>query len=342
MSLAGEIHEAAAALGIASTGGGASGLVDGRPVSFKIDWTKREGTLVVHGHLAPRLDLGLEMHRLELTLLGANEVVTGSDDLDTEFSIRGDEPSRSAELFTAALRDHLAALHRAPYDFGVDDGGCAITDRQGVGSDAAWIVRAARAASRTVSLLDEARAGVRPAAVLAGHAGVLRAVAAARGLAFASTPLSIAGRIEGCPVAIGSARTWGGRHHLDARAGFETELGVRLTVRRDKLLDDLRTMFGGQDINVGEKEFDRRFLVRADPAQEGRVRMLLDREVCMALLALDERAGAVTIDDRGVVIDPIAAKVAPETLVWALDALHEVRLRIEHNHLHGSEGGPYR
>src|SRR5262249_10087486 len=122
----------------------------------------------------------------------------------------------------------------------------------------------------------------------------------------------------------------------------EAELGTGLTVRRAWLLDGLHTLLGGQDITVGDEGFDRRFLVRADPAHAGRGPLLLERDVCATLLAVDERAGPVTIDDRGVSVDPIAAKVAPETLVWAIDTLDEARARINHNLLHGGEGGAYR
>lgn len=337
-----QIQAAAATLGLAARDDKVEGVVDGRPIYVKLERTQRQAQIFVHSRLDPPLDLGLEMHRRQVILVDMNKVTTGSDDLDSEFSVGGDEPLRSADLFTAALREHLVALHRASYDVRLHDGGCTLSEPYTVGIDEAWIVGAARAAAQTVAILDGARAGLRPAAPLDAHAEALRALAAARGLAFTSTPLSAAGRFDGRPIGIGSARTGRGRHQLAVRASFETELGLGLAVRRERLLDGLRTMLGGQDITVGDEAFDRRFLVRVDPAQAVRVRALLDRDVRAALLELDERAGPVAVDDHSVAMEPIPASIAPETMMWAIDALDEARARIEHNLLHGGEGGPYR
>jgi hypothetical protein len=337
-----QVQAAATSLGLAARDNAAEGIVDGRRVSLKLDWTGRQAQFFVQSRLDPPLDLGLEMHRRQVTLASVNTVTTGSDDLDTEFSIGGDEPSRTEDLFNAALRDHLVALHRASYDLRLHDDGCMLFDPYALGLDEAWIVRTAHAAVETVAILDSARADLRPAAPLAFHAEALHRLAAARGLTFATTPLSAAGRIDGRPIEIGSTRAGRTRHHLAARASFETELGLGLAVRRERLLDGLRTMLGGQDITVGDEAFDRRYLLRAHPAQARRVLALLDRDVRAGLLALDERAGPVAIDDRGVTVEPIPASVAPETMVWAIDALDEARARIEHNLLHGNEGGPYR
>ncbi|WP_437726205.1 hypothetical protein [Sorangium sp. So ce861] len=344
MRLWDQVEAAAATLGIAAGGYKAGGLVDGRRVSLMLSRTDQQALIQVHGWLEPPLDLGLDMRRREVVLGFANKVATGSDDLDSEFSITGDEASRSGALFTVALREHLIALDRASYDVRIHDDGCTLSDPYGLGIDEAWIVRAAHRAAQTLDLLDDARAGLRAAAPLARHADALCALAAALGLAFTTTPLSVAGRIEGRPIELRSARAAPRRHQFTARASFETELGLDLAVRREGLLDSLRTMLGGQDLLVDDDDeaFDRRFLVRGAPTQTGRVPALLDAGVRAALLALDERAGPVAIDDRGVTVGPMASSVAPETVVWAIDTLDEARARIERNLLRGSGGGPYR
>ncbi|WP_437816192.1 hypothetical protein [Sorangium sp. So ce1078] len=337
-----QVQAAAATLGLAAGNHEAGGLVDDRRVSLTLSWNNRQALILVHGWLDPPLDLGLEMRRRQLALGLVNPVTTGSDDLDSEFSIEGDDASRSGDLFTVALREHLTALHRASYDVRLHDGGCTLSEPSGFVTDEAWIVGAAHSAARTVALLDDARSCLRAAAPLAGHAEALRALAAARDLAFASAPLSVTGRLDGRQIELGSARAARDRHQFTARARFEAELGLGLAVRRERFLDGLRTALGGQDIVVDDEAFDRRFLVRADPARSDRVPALLDRGVRLTLLALDERAGPAAIDDRGVTVGPIASSVAPETVVWAIDTLDEVRARIERNLLHGHGGGPYR
>jgi hypothetical protein len=336
------VAAAAAELGIAAHGRRAEGLVDGRHVSVELSLTDQQTLVLVRGVLDPPLDLGLAMHRRQMALLGSNAVETGSDDLDAEFSIAGDEPPRVRDLFEPALRDHLVALYRTPYDFRLGDEGVTLFLPYGLGVDDAWIVRAAHAAARTAELLDAARARIRSAAPLVAHAEVLRALAGRRGLVFAGTPLLLAGRVDGRFIALGSLRTGRGHHHLHAHAPFEAAFGLGLVVRRERLVDGLRTLLGGQDVLVSDEAFDHRFLVQADPAHAPRLPALLDAGVRAALLELDARAGPVGVDDAGVSVDPIAATVAPPTVAWALDTLDEARALIEHNFLHGGEGGPYR
>jgi hypothetical protein len=333
-----EGHEAAATLGFTAEGNEVHGVVEGRHVSLKLDSRTRPMHVVASGRLDPPLDLGLDVHRREVLLGISNSASTGSVDLDAEFAVGGDEPLRVGELFDAGLRDQLVALHRGAFDVRLHDGGCTISEHTAGGVDAAWLVSVARSVARTVTLLDRARAELRAAAPLTGHVAALRALAAARGLDFTSTPLAVQGRLDGRWIAVGSARTGHGRHHLDVRASFGTELGLGLAVRHRRFLDSVWTMLGGQDLS----DDDRHFLVHALPEHADRARAVLDREVHAALAAIDERVGPLTIDDRGVTVDPIPASAAPDVLVWAVDAIDEVRARIEHNLLHGSAGGPYR
>lgn len=333
-----EGQSAAATLGFTAHRSEAHGVLSGHHVSLELDWASRPGQVIISARLDPPLDLGLEMHRRQVLLGTSNEATTGSADLDIEFSVEGDEPLRIEELFEARLREQILTLHRASYDVRLHDGGCTISEQSAAGIDAAWLVKAARAAAHTVTLLDAARAEVRAAAPLAAHVEPLRSIAAARGLTFASTPLSLTGQIEGRSIAVSSARTGHGRHHLSARVSFGTELGLGLTVRHRRLLDSVWTMLGGQDLS----DSDRHFLVRALPEHADRARALLDRDVYAALVALDERTGPLTLDDRSVTVDPIPASVAPDVVLWAIDTLDEARARIEHNLLHGSAGGPYR
>jgi hypothetical protein len=342
MGLWDNIEEAAGKLGLSARGREAEGVVDGVPISVELSLTDQQTHIFVRGHLQPPLDLGLGMHRRQVVLTGLSAVETHDEDLDAEFAVSGDDPARTRVLFTASVCKHLVALNRAPFDFSLHDGGCAFFQPYGVGANASWIVQATHAAARTVTLLDQTRSILPPAAPLAAHAEALRPLAAARGLAFATAPLSVSGLLEGRPLSLAAVRAGRRRHHLAARAPFETELGLGLALRRERLVDGIVTFLGGQDVTIGDEAFDRRFLVRVRPEHAARIPTLLDAEARAALLSLDERAGNVSIDDAGVTVAPIDPHVPPETVAWALDALDEARARVERNLLHGGEGGPYR
>lgn len=339
----GDVSAAARTLGLVLRNSVAEGVLEGRRLSISVEWTTRQPQVFVRCKLDPPLDLGLSMSRREVTLLGSNDFSTGSDDLDTEFAIGADEPARAAGLFTDALSRQLAALHRTPYDMIVDDAGVALTQQYGFGTDEPWMVRAAHAAVETVELMDAARAGVAPALPITRHAASLTVFARARGLVATSAPFSVGGKLDGRPIDIVSVRTGRGRHHLAARAPFELELGLGLAIRREGIFDAIRSMLGGQDIQVGDAPFDKRFLVRADPPRAGRVGTVLDHDARALLLDIDQRGGPVSIDDRGISVEPIVPhSIAPETSAWLLEALDEARARVDRNLVHGEAGGPYR
>jgi hypothetical protein len=335
----------AASLGLTVSGSSAAGLVDGRRVELGITLSSNAGaSYAVRTHLDPPLDLGLDMRERRLGRFGEAPVVTGHPDLDAEFSVSADEPERVRALFTSDLRGEVAALYRGSLDLRVHDGGCAVYATEGFYVvDDAWLDRAVRGSGRVVALMDEARPQVPPAEPLLGHAAALRALAAARGLRLSTAPLLAEGVVEGLPITLGAARTGRRKHHLHAEIGLSTDLGLNLAVRRQGLLDEVRTLLGGQDIHVGDAPFDQRFLVRADPERAERVALLLDREVRAALLGADARAGEVHLGDRSLRVDPIPADRAPETLSWLLDTLVEAASRIAQNHVRGgAEAGPYR
>ncbi|EYF00556.1 hypothetical protein [Chondromyces apiculatus] len=342
MDLQQQIKWAAATLGLTERSSGAEGVIEGHAIALLYRPLDREVQLRIDGALTPPLDLGLHMRRREVILGALGQIPTGSEDLDLEFSRSADDVERARELFTPDLRAHLVALHRAAYDVRLYDEGCAIAERNGVDVDAPWIVQATHKVVETLKVLDEARVSVPAAAPLRGHAEALASLAATHGLAFRTAPLGVWGEIEGRTIAVGSARKGNGKHHLTVRAPFETELGLRLALRRENLFDGVRSWLGGQDVKVGDAVFDRRFLVRADPTLTSRVPGLFDAHVREVLRALDAQLGPVSIDDRALTIAPVLSSVAPDALLAALVSLDEARVRIERNRLHGSAGGPYR
>ncbi|MEO7327967.1 MAG: hypothetical protein ABI193_05280 [Minicystis sp.] len=333
-------------LGFEATGNGAGGVIDGQRVSLRFAYDRNAGSLaIVQSELTRPLDLGLEMHRREVARLDGRPGMTGNDDLDAEFVVHGDERERVRPLFWRRLCEQLVKLHRAAQDFRLDDRGCSLFFPSMFSYDerASWLGSALHAAATTVALLDEARVGVPAPAPLHEHAAAIETFAAARGLRWSTTPMLAAGRVDERSVQVGSRRSGRRAHHLVARLEFASALGLGLSLRRESFLDGLRTALGGQDIHAGEAAFDKRFLIRAEPAQASRAALLFDPIVRAQLLEIDQGIGAVHVDDQQISVEPIGAACPPEKVVGVIDALGEIAARIERNLLHGAEqSGPYR
>lgn len=333
----------ASSLGLEIVDGGLQGTVEGHRVRAQSRYDK-QGYLVtqVVASLAPAMDLGLDLHRVSVSLPLPGAITLGSPDLDDEFRLSGDQPRRVRAFFTERLRERLVAVNQASYDIGLSDEHCRIYVLQQE-ADERWMEGAVRHAAALVGLMEEARAGLPPAAPLVPHGRALAALAASRALVFRAAPLGLHGRVDGAPIAVSSRRTGRRRHEIAAHAELEPHLGVGLSVRRAGLLDGVRTLLGGQDVTVGEEPFDKRFVVRAEPAHERRAAALLSPDVRAALLEIDARAGGVEVDDRGVAVRAASDRWEPETLAWLVDALPSVARRIAQNLLQGTrDNGPYR
>jgi hypothetical protein len=317
-----------------------TGTLDGRTIFCRTEADSRALVVVAGARLAPALDLGLHVQRSSIAVVPWHPL--GEDTIDSEFIVGADEHARVVDLFDEAVKRELVALHARSFDVKLTDQGASISRIQDGAIDAAWIVSALRGAAAMTAHLDEARSKVRPPASLAHLADPLRSFALRQGFSFARTPLAIDATIEGRSLRIASVRAGRKRHHLAARADFEAELGIGLAVRRQGLLDGLRTLLGGQDILVGDAAFDARFLIRADADKAERVAALLDHEARAALLALDGEVGEVAIDDRGITVDPIPPDRDAEKVIRMIDTLAEVTGRVGRNLLHGAGGGAYR
>jgi hypothetical protein len=320
----------------------ADGVLEDRPVSLRYSMGGRAKLIVVGARLVPRLDLGLSIRRSSLAVNALHPI--GDETLDSEFSVSADERARLVELLTPELRARVVALHGRAFDLHLHDGGCRVLRVLDGAVEGAWLVEALQAAVSVVQLLDEARGSFRlhSAEPLAHLEPALRAFAGAQGLSFSRSPLVVEGEIEGRRLRLASKRTGRRRHQLSARASFAADLGVGLAVRRQGIIDTLLTHMGRQDIQVGDAAFDARFLVQAGEAHEARVASLLDHDARAALVALSERVGEVTLDDKGISIEEIPPDREAETMVWALDALVEITGRVSKNLLHGAGEGPYR
>lgn len=343
---AAQILQAARELGLDDADGGAAGEFEGQRVSVKVAYdSNARSVAVVRGWLSRPLELGLTMRRREVARLDDRPGASGNADLDAEFAIRGDERTQLRALFCKPLCAQLLALHRASQELQLDDTGCAIflPSIFAIDDHARWVERSLHAVATTVALLDEARVGVPMLAAWRPHAEALQAFAAARGLHWGKTPLLTEGRLDERALRVGARRSGRRAHHLRARLAFASPLALGLALRREGLLDGLRTAFGGQDIQVGDAAFDRRFLIRAEPAHAARTALLFDPLVRAQLLEIDHEVGALQIGDEALVVEPIRAECPPGKVVGMIDALAELAARIERNLLHGAEQtGPYR
>ncbi|MFO0760666.1 MAG: hypothetical protein U0359_29580 [Byssovorax sp.] len=346
MSDAETILQTAVDLGLTVADGHAEGEVEGRRVRVDLTIDRNAITVVFARALLERpLDLGLSLHRREISPMIPTGGMTGDPDLDTELSVHGDDRDRTRAFFTRALCAELLSMHRRALDLRLGDEGCTIVSQSIYVTEQAesWLRNALATAARAATLMEEARAGVPAPHGLSPHVDALFAFADRRHLRWGLSPVLAEGRLDQRWLRVRSVRTGRRRHHLAIRLDFAAELGVGLALHRESLLDALRTALGGQDLKVGDAAFDRRFLIRAEPAQAARASRLFDHAVRGALLDLDHRLGPLVIEDRGLRVDPIPLSADPAAIVAALDTLDEVAGRIEKNLLHGGEEtGPYR
>jgi hypothetical protein len=346
MSDAEAILQTAAELGLAATADRAEGEIEGRRCTIDFTFDRNAVTVVfVRAFLDRPLDLGLSLHRREISPMIPIGGLTGDPDLDTELAVDGDDRDRMRAFFTRRLCEQLVAMHRRALDFRLRDEGCAVASQSlyVMEQRESWLRHALATAARTATLMEEARAGVPAPGGLSPHADALSALADRRHLRFGLTPILAEGRLDERWLRVRSVRTGRRHHHLAIRLDFAAELGLGLALHRESLLDTLRTVFGGQDLELGDAAFDRRFLIRAEPTQASTASRLFDHAVREALLDLDHRLGPLAIVDRGVELSPIPIACAPEALIGALDTLDEIAGRIERNLLHGGEdAGPYR
>lgn len=343
ISIAPEIFREAERLGLTVTRGRAEGLFQGRRVSVEIKYYGQNGEwLFVHGHLDPPLDLGLSTANRKLGRLIEVEGVTGNPEIDAEIDVDGDDHARVRALFRGPLEEVVLRLYRSALELQIHDDGVLITQHTGFEvADATWLSRALQGVAEVMSALEEARRSLPVAAELVQHQAAAAAIARAHGLAQSTSPLLISGPIDGRPFHLGARRVGARKYRLFARSGLETPLGVGLAVRRQTLLDDVRTLLGGQDIIVGDEAFDRRFLIRGERAD--RVPVLLDRRTRGHLLSLDERFGAVAVDDHGITVDPIPLDFQLDEMVILVELVTEAAGYLAENLIHGgSEAGPYR
>jgi hypothetical protein len=129
------------------------------------------------------------------------------------------------------------------------------------------------------------------------------ALADAEGLAVDRARLAVSGALDGFEVRAGLASRGGDASSAStivtaARVAFPAPLGVGLSLRPQRLVDPVRSLFGMQDVTVGDAAFDRAFVVGTTAPDE--VRRRLDAEGRAALVALREAGMDVVADDASI------------------------------------------
>jgi hypothetical protein len=81
------------------------------------------------------------------------------------------------------------------------------------------------------------------------------------------------------------------------RAPFVNQCGFRFSVQRRNVLTDIAVWLGAQDVEVGEPEFDRQFVIKSN--QEARVRDLLRDHALRRQLEGQPSLSLAIKDDEG-------------------------------------------
>jgi hypothetical protein len=327
------------------------GAIRGQPVECRIEargsGKNRTYWTVAVAPLRPQLDLGLAVRRAGLlakageSLLGIEDVKVGDAVFDAAFSLGGDEPARVAALLSPELRAALLASPAKDRTLSMNDSGVRL-DYHGTISDESWLRWALAHVVELAQLTQRSRAAVPAASPLAAQVPLWESFARAQGLQLMAAPLVMWGRLEGCDVDVYAVRTAKLSYVLEVLARYPQPLGIDLVVRRPQAFDGLAALFGGQDLSVGDREFDARFVVKS--SQPALAAQALSPQVRQAALALLARGLEVTVRDDGVAIRTTGFPATPqETLVDVRDAVTVAQLVNEAAlQAQAAQVGPYR
>ena len=339
----------AAELGLSFVNNTVSGVLDGQHVKL---WVKvvsggesNSYYTVVSGLLDPAMDLGLSVYReglmarAALGLIGHHDIQTGDPAFDPAYIVRADEPQRAAMLLGPELRGALVELSQQRTFFSLSDAGCEV-ERDGICDDEQWMIWALRTAARLLRVVHRARRSLPAASPLLPHKLAWQSLARAAGMSGMDTPLCMWGKLEGSVIWVYCVRIAPLEYRVEAKVRFAAPLHAGLVVRRAHTLDAVSTLFGGQDLELGEPAFDRAFLVRA--ARPDLASAVLDAEVRHRMLHLAERIGQVEVADDGVLVRSVSLSRDPYQATQLMDAARGLAERIALNARPVIHGGPYR
>jgi hypothetical protein len=290
------------------------GLVDGRRLfvgtMMEVDGDKRSQVHRAIVHLDLPLGLGLHVRprrrrvtdrlrrRAHLRGLG-----TGHTDLDALIEVLAADSDRAAALFTDELCVQLLDLFQRWPDSEVTDHWVRVQLRQPITREAA-LTRLVERLLRLARTLETARRGVPIAPELEDVLPAWRDLAAELGLQLDPHLPELSGTWRQHAVTVRCSRVLDG-YRADVRLSFRehTVTGLRLTpqTRPDGFWNV------GQDIQVGEPNFDAAFVVKGyDPRA---VRQLCTEPACAALLRLSA-LGEIDVSDHRIELTGVALSSA--------------------------------
>ena len=87
------------------------------------------------------------------------------------------------------------------------------------------------------------------------------------------------------------------QHFTRIRVPFRNKDGFRFMISRRNIFSDIQKFFGMQDIEIGDIEFDRDFIIKAN--DEEKVKRLLSHKIIRELIDLQPRIKFEVKDDEG-------------------------------------------
>jgi hypothetical protein len=335
-------------LGLSFAQGSVFGRLQGRQVSLRTE-TRGSGKsqttyTVVSSALSLPLDLGLNITQQgyfddTFRALGLKrDIQIGDPAFDAAFAVSADEPHRVQALLSPDLK---AAMHAINEPIVLSDAGFSLS-RRGVIEDEQWIAWALRVAANVTGKVKEARRNVPVASPLAGHRNEWKRFAASVGLHRMSTPLCMWGSLNGTQISAYAVRVGQLSYRMEVLVHFDMPLHVGLYVRPAATLDEIASLFGGEDRRLNDPAFDKIFLVKASRPE--RLPMIFDETARKMLVDLHQRFGAIQVRDDGMTLRSESLVADPSGIPRLATYLRDAAKRISDNAL-GSEthqGGPYR
>jgi hypothetical protein len=150
------------------------------------------------------------------------------------------------------------------------------------------------------------------------------------------------GSLGGSQISAYAVRVGQLTYQMEILVHFDMPLHMGLLVRPAGMLDDIASLFGGEDHKLGDPAFDRIFVVRA--ASADRLPALLDEAARRMLVDLNQRFGAVQVRDEGITLRCASLSSDPTAIPRLATYLREAAGRISENALgkDKNQGGPYR
>ncbi|HEY0029972.1 MAG TPA: hypothetical protein VGC65_04385 [Bacteroidia bacterium] len=88
-----------------------------------------------------------------------------------------------------------------------------------------------------------------------------------------------------------------------ARLEFKSPDNLRFTLVKQGLIENINKLFGGQDINIGNKAFDRKFRIKG--SDEYKIQVLFSNEIIQPLLLLQKDIQLQILDKSGIFDEPV-------------------------------------